>query len=80
MDSSLMLVKRDMVGLVKLVKGVYLLKLSFNCMEATELVGLLASLRTKQPIRRQSDLTHPPGLLVNTVPSLAAREAGFCIP
>ena len=42
-----MLVKRDMVGLVKLVKGVYLLKLS--CMEATELVGLLAFLRTKQP-------------------------------
>ena len=78
MDSSLMLVKRDMVGLVKLVKGVYLLKLS--CMDATGLVGLLASLRTKQPIRRQSDLTHPPGLLVNTVPSLTSREAGVCIP
>ena len=44
MDSSLMLVKRDMVGLVKLVKGVYLLKLS--CMEATELVGLLAHQKT----------------------------------
>ena len=43
LDSSLMLIKGDMVGVVKLVQGVFLLKLS--CMEANELVGLLASLR-----------------------------------
>ena len=43
LDSSLMLIKGDMVVVVKLVQGVFMLKLS--CMEATELVGLLASLR-----------------------------------
>ena len=45
LDSSLMLIKGDMVGVVKLVQGFFLLKLSCMDMEATELVGLLASPR-----------------------------------
>ena len=65
----MVLLKGDMVGVVKLLLGVFWVKVI--CKEPIEPVGLLASLRG---LKRPSDDSLP------SLTLLGSWEAGICIP